>query len=142
MPKAAKKSTKLTAASRRKIPAAKMGLPDKGKFPVNTKARAGNAKARAAQGLQAGTLSQGDAKKVVAKADAALGGGKKAAAKGAGAMIAEAKKAAGGKMPFLKAVAKKPNPAMGKGRPVTYEMDAKERKAARGQKKRAKSGRR
>lgn len=111
---AKKKSPKMTAARRRNLPAAKMGLPEKGKYPVDTPERAANAKARVAQALRKGEITEADAKKVIAKADKALGGGKKkkAARKGATEIVSGAKKASGGKLPKTKAAARKPNPAM------------------------------
>jgi hypothetical protein len=108
------KSPAMTAARRRKLPAKKFGLPEKGKYPVDTPARARNAKARVAQALRDGEITPADAKKVIAKADAVLGGGAKAKAgrMGPAEIIKAAKKAKGGKLPAVKPVAKKPNPAM------------------------------
>jgi hypothetical protein len=116
MAKAKSKSPELTAAKRRALPAAKFGLPALGKYPVDTPARARNAKARVAQALQKGEITPADAKKVVAKADAVLGGGSKAktARMGPAEIIKSAKKAAGGKLPKPKPAAKMPNPAMAK----------------------------
>ncbi len=136
-----KKPPKMTAARRRKLPAKKMGLPDLGKYPVDTPARARNAKARAAQEFEKGNLSKSQLDDVVRKAEAVIGGSpaKKAARKTA-PEIAKAATKRKGATPKVKAggTAKKPNPAMAKKkvakkkRPVTYEMDAKERKMARG----------
>lgn len=111
-----KKSPKMTAARRGSLPAAKMGLPKLGKYPVDSPARAANAKARAAQMLSEGKISPADAKRVIAKAEKALGGGKaaKAKRKGPTEIVKAAKKRAGGKLPALKPVAKKPHPGMAK----------------------------
>ena len=48
---------KLTAAARKEIPASKFALPG-GRFPVEDRNHAANAKARATQGVKAGTLSR------------------------------------------------------------------------------------
>ena len=69
---------KLTTASRKKIPASKFALPG-GRYPVEDKAHARDAKARASQQAHAGNLSAADKAKVDRKADAVLG--KKASAK-------------------------------------------------------------
>ena len=126
---AKKKSAKkkpITAAARRKVPAAKMGLPDLGKYPVNTKGRAAAAKGRVSEALGKGNVTATQAKKVVAKADAELGKPKQGSKrKPFMAMIGAAKKAGGGKLPKPTKASKTKNPA------ITYEMDAKERKAAR-----------
>ena len=62
----------LTTKARKAIPASKFALPG-GRFPVEDKAHAANAKARATQGLAKGTLSPADAAKVRHRADAVLG---------------------------------------------------------------------
>ena len=64
---------KLTAAARKAIPASKFALPG-GRFPVEDRAHAANAKARATQGVKAGTLSPAQAATVRRKADRVLGG--------------------------------------------------------------------
>lgn len=108
-----KKSPEMTAARRRNLPAKKMGLPALAKYPVDTPARAANAKARVAQALRKGEITPADAKRVIAKADKVLGGPpkKKAERKGPAEIIKGAKKATGGKLPAPKPVAKTPNPA-------------------------------
>lgn len=68
---------KLTAKSRKKIPADKFAGPDKS-YPIEDKAHAANAKARATQMEDAGKLSPSAKKKIDAKAKKVL---KKPAAK-------------------------------------------------------------
>lgn len=104
----------MTAERRRELPAAKMGLPALGKYPVDTPERAKNAKARAAQALRKGEITQAQLEQVVKKADATLGGSKKQKAErvSAGDIVKKAK--AEGPLPKPKAAAKKPNPAMAK----------------------------
>jgi hypothetical protein len=68
--------TKLTTAARKKIPASKFALPG-GRYPVEDKAHARDAKARASQQLHKGNLSAADKAKVDRKADAVLGKKKK-----------------------------------------------------------------
>ena len=64
---------KLTTAMRKAIPASKFALPG-GRFPVEDRAHAANAKARATQGVNAGTLSPAQAATVRRKANKVLGG--------------------------------------------------------------------
>jgi len=63
----------LDANKREKIPDSKFGLPEKRAYPVEDKAHARNAKARAAQQVKAGNLSKADEKKIDRKADKVLG---------------------------------------------------------------------
>lgn len=63
---------KLTTAQRKKLPTTKFALPGERKFPVDTRARAANAKARATQGVNKGTLSVAKKKKVDAAANKVL----------------------------------------------------------------------
>jgi hypothetical protein len=63
----------MSAKRRKKLPASKFGLPGKKKFPLDTKGRAANAKARATQGVKAGTLSPSEAAQVKARANKVLG---------------------------------------------------------------------
>jgi len=65
----------LTTKQRKAMPQSEYALPGK-RFPVNDKAHAGNAKARAAQGVKAGTLSKGQAAKVNSAANKVLKGKK------------------------------------------------------------------
>jgi hypothetical protein len=62
----------LSTKARNAMPAGKFALPGR-RFPIPDKAHAANAKARATQGVKAGTLSPEDAAKVRHKADAVLG---------------------------------------------------------------------
>ena len=63
----------LDANKREKIPDSKFGLPEKRAYPVEDKAHARNAKARAAQQVKAGNLSKADEKQIDRKADKVLG---------------------------------------------------------------------
>lgn len=63
--------SKLTTAARKKLPKSAFALPG-GRFPVEDKAHARDAKARAAQGLNSGRLSAAEKKMVDQKADAVL----------------------------------------------------------------------
>ena len=64
---------KLDAAERKEIPTREFGLPGKRKFPINDRAHAANAKARATQEVKRGKLSAASAAKIRAKADRLLG---------------------------------------------------------------------
>jgi hypothetical protein len=66
----------LKAATRNKLPDSKFGLPGSRRFPVNNRAHAANAKARATQAVKAGRLSPESAAKIRKKANAVLGKGK------------------------------------------------------------------
>ncbi len=68
---------KLTTKTRKKLPTSKFALPSERKFPVDTRARAANAKARATQGVNKGTLTPAQKAKIDAKANKVLGKGKK-----------------------------------------------------------------
>lgn len=63
---------KLKAATRNDLPASKFGMPGQRKFPVNDRAYAANAKARATQGVNKGTLSPAMASRIRAKANKVL----------------------------------------------------------------------
>jgi hypothetical protein len=65
-------SMKLTAEARKAIPTSKFAGPGRS-FPVPDKSHAANAKARATQGVNAGTLSPTTAAKIRAKANKVLG---------------------------------------------------------------------
>ena len=65
---------KLNTAARNAIPKSEFGLPGSRKFPMPDRSHAANAKARATQGVKAGTLSTSSAAKIRAKANAMLGG--------------------------------------------------------------------
>ncbi|AWN42265.1 DUF6582 domain-containing protein [Methylobacterium durans] len=66
--------SKLTTDEREDIPKSKFALPEERKYPIEDKAHARNAKARAAQQAKAGNLSAADKRKVDAKADQVLKG--------------------------------------------------------------------
>jgi hypothetical protein len=65
--------TKLTSAKRKKIASAKFGLPGERKYPMEDKAHAANAKARASQQVKKGNLSESSKEKIDAKANKVLG---------------------------------------------------------------------
>ena len=62
----------LDTAKRKKLPAAKFAEPDKRKYPIEDKAHARNAKARASQAAKAGRMSKAEEAKIDRKADAVL----------------------------------------------------------------------
>jgi hypothetical protein len=68
---------KLNAAKRNKIPKKEFGLPGEKKYPMENKAHARNAKARASEMENKGKLSPSSKAKIDAKADRILGKGKK-----------------------------------------------------------------
>jgi len=68
--------TKLTTKKRNKLPKSEFAGPDRS-YPVNDKAHARNAKARASQMVKKGKLSESSKEKIDAKADRILGKGKK-----------------------------------------------------------------
>lgn len=63
---------KLTAAARKKLPTSKFAGPDRS-YPVEDKAHAANAKARATQQVEKGNLSPAAAARIKAKANKVLG---------------------------------------------------------------------
>lgn len=71
-PRKVKKMAKLTTATRKKIPSKKFAEPKERKFPIEDKAHAANAKARATQGVKKGTLSAAEAAKIKTKANKVL----------------------------------------------------------------------
>lgn len=66
--------SKLKTEEREDLSESKFALPEERKYPVEDKAHARNAKARAAQQEKASKLSAADKKKVDAKADSVLKG--------------------------------------------------------------------
>lgn len=64
--------TKLTADQRKKIPSKKFALPGSRKYPIQDKAHAANAKARAVQMAKAGKISQSTKAKIFAAANKVL----------------------------------------------------------------------
>lgn len=65
--------SKLKAKTRNKLPKSEFGLPGERKYPVNDKAHAANAKARATQMVKKGKLSAAAKAKIDAKANKVLG---------------------------------------------------------------------
>jgi hypothetical protein len=63
---------KLTTKSRDKLPDSAFAEPEKRAYPVENKAHARNAKARAAQAVKAGRMSAGEAARIDRKADKVL----------------------------------------------------------------------
>lgn len=68
---------KLTTEERKKIPKKEFGLPGERKYPMENKAHAINAKARATQMEKKGKLSESSKKKIDAKANKIINKGKK-----------------------------------------------------------------
>ena len=66
--------SKIKTEEREGLSKSKFALPEERKYPIEDKAHARNAKARAAQQEKAGNLSAADRKKVDAKADSVLKG--------------------------------------------------------------------
>lgn len=64
---------KLTTSRRKKLPAKKFALPEKRAYPVENKAHARNAKARASQQRKAGKLTAAEEQRIDKKADRVLG---------------------------------------------------------------------
>lgn len=65
--------SKLTSKARKHIPTSEFGLPGRRAYPLNDRAHAANAKARATQMVNAGKLSSSSAAKIRAKANRILG---------------------------------------------------------------------
>jgi hypothetical protein len=63
---------KLSTKRRNKLPKKSFGLPGSRKYPVDTPARAANAKARATQMYKAGKLSKSAKAQITAKANKTL----------------------------------------------------------------------
>jgi hypothetical protein len=62
----------LKAKTRDKLPAKDFAEPEKRAYPIEDKAHARNAKARASQAVKAGRMSKGEEGKIDKKADAIL----------------------------------------------------------------------
>ena len=62
----------LSAEARKKIPKSKFAEPEKKAYPIEDKAHARNAKARASQAVNAGRMSKAEEAKIDRKADAVL----------------------------------------------------------------------
>lgn len=71
---------KITATRRNALPASEFGLPGQRKYPMDTRGRAANAKARATQQVKAGNLSASAKSAIDRKANRLLSGGKALAA--------------------------------------------------------------
>lgn len=69
---ARRKSRSISASKRRSIPKSKFGLPGSRRYPVDTRARAANAKARATQMYRKGKLSASARAKINAAANRRL----------------------------------------------------------------------
>ncbi len=63
---------KLSTEARNELPSRDFGLPGKRKFPINDRAHAANAKARATQQVKRGKLSAASAAKIREKANRLL----------------------------------------------------------------------
>jgi hypothetical protein len=63
---------KLSSEQRDKMPAKEFAGPDRS-YPINDRAHAANAKARASQAVNSGRMSPGTEKKIDAKADRVMG---------------------------------------------------------------------
>ena len=62
----------LTAKQRKSLPKSEFALPGSRRFPVDTRARAANAKARATQQFEAGNISESTMRKIHAAANKVL----------------------------------------------------------------------
>jgi hypothetical protein len=62
----------LKAAARKKLPKSSFGMPGSRKYPMDTKGRAANAKARATQQMKKGRISKSTRDKIHAKANRKL----------------------------------------------------------------------
>jgi hypothetical protein len=65
---------KLTSRTRKTLPAKDFAEPEQRAYPIEDKAHARNAKARASQAVKAGRMSRAEAAKIDRKADAVLKG--------------------------------------------------------------------
>ena len=63
---------KLSSGARDKLPAKDFAEPEKRAYPIEDKAHARNAKARAAQAVKAGRMSKAEETRIDTKADAKL----------------------------------------------------------------------
>lgn len=70
------KSPKMTAKRRKSLPKSDFGLPNERKYPMDTRGRASNAKARATTQYKRGNLSMEEKNKIDRKADDILYGKK------------------------------------------------------------------
>ena len=65
---------KLTSSTRNKLPAKKFAEPKERKYPIEDKAHARNAKARASQQYNKGNISEAEKNKIDSKADKVIKG--------------------------------------------------------------------
>jgi len=63
----------LSANARKRIPKSKFAEPEKRAYPIEDKAHARNAKARASQAVKAGRMSKAEEARIDRKADSVLG---------------------------------------------------------------------
>jgi hypothetical protein len=63
----------MEAKKRKSLPKSEFALPSKRKYPVDTRGRAANAKARASQMVKKGKLSESEKEKIDVKANKMLG---------------------------------------------------------------------
>ena len=68
--------SKLTTKVRNKLPNSEFAIPSERKFPINDKAHAKNAKARASEMENKGRISQSTEKKIDTKANKVISKGK------------------------------------------------------------------
>jgi hypothetical protein len=73
LPEREARMAKLTTGKRNDLPAAEFAEPQKRAYPIEDKAHARNAKARASQAAKAGRMTEDEESNVDAKADAVLG---------------------------------------------------------------------
>ena len=62
----------LSTDARKKLPKSEFAEPDKRKYPIEDKAHASNAKARASQAVKAGRMSKAEEARIDKAADAVL----------------------------------------------------------------------
>jgi len=67
-----KRGPKMTAARRRSLPESQFGLPSSRKYPLDSRGRAANAKARASQQYNKGNLSKSQKALIVTRANRVL----------------------------------------------------------------------
>jgi hypothetical protein len=65
-------TTELSAEKRDKLPAKAFAEPERRAYPIEDKAHARNAKARASQAVKAGRMSKAEERRIDKKADAEL----------------------------------------------------------------------
>jgi len=73
----------LTGERRKNLPTSEFAMPDERKYPIDTRGRAANAKARAEQQFKRGNLSESEKARIDEKANRLLYGSSKAPSDGA-----------------------------------------------------------